>query len=204
MIPIGLPALPSPPFPCSNLGLTTCFVGRSCLPLMFAFLTLSSPCFGPPLSFMLNERFAVHGCISTLYTHNVSLRINIPRSQLLCHLAGSSRGSRHLRHLYRRASCGYHYRKWCIPWFTRDGREVWPTKVIPVGGAQKVIKGRKSDVIGLEPVKFNVCLSGGYPWISPHGYDVTNDGWILNSRKKRLMWLPHYWRRFWRALIWDG
>jgi len=77
-----------------------------------------------------------------------------------------------------------------IPWITRDGREVWlPT----VGEGWKIVKDRKSN-IGLRNLPSNVRPSGGYRWESPHGHEVTDDGWIFNSRKERLMWLPHNWR----------
>ena len=85
------------------------------------------------------------------------------------------------------------------PWFTRDGREVWCDS-----SSQKIIMGGGSDVIGVEPVGDGDVPSGGYLWESSHGHKVTDDGWILDSRKKRVMWLPHDWRVSERRLIWDG
>ena len=90
-----------------------------------------------------------------------------------------------------------------MPWFTRDGREVWSSRGEPRYG-QKIMKGRKFDVIGLESLEWNVGPSGGYPWESPHGHDFTDDGWILDSRKKRVMWLPHHWRLHMWYRIWGG
>ena len=87
-----------------------------------------------------------------------------------------------------------------IPRFTRDGREVWS---YPREG-WKIIKDETSDVIGLEPLGSNADPSGGFPWKSSHGHHVTDDGWILDSRKKRVMWLPHRWRILGRDRIWDG
>ena len=86
-----------------------------------------------------------------------------------------------------------------IPWFTRDGREVWFQRGFPMKG-RRVIKGGKSGVIKLEPV--NAGPSGGYPWKCSRGHKVTDD-WILDSKKKRLVWLPHHWRKFERYWMWD-
>ena len=89
-----------------------------------------------------------------------------------------------------------------IPWFTQDGREVWSARRFPVEG-WNITKDGQSSVIGLDPLS-GVCPPGRYPWKSPHGHNVTNDGWMFNSRKKRLIWLPHYWRKYERYRIWDG
>jgi len=87
------------------------------------------------------------------------------------------------------------------PWFTRDGREVWYLGcIIPAG--QKIIRGGGSDVIGLEPLRYCVP-SGGNLWESSYGHKVTDDGWILDSRKKRVMWLLHHWRVHENYQIWD-
>jgi len=88
------------------------------------------------------------------------------------------------------------------PWFTRDGHEVWYSKN---SGGRKIIRGEWSDVIGLEPVRDYDGPSGGCPWESSHGHEITDDGWILDSRKKRVMWLPHRWRSVYEDYrIWDG
>ena len=84
------------------------------------------------------------------------------------------------------------------PWFTRDGREVWNSY-----GGQKIIRGEGSDVIGLEPVRNGDGPPGGYLFESSYGHKVTDDGWILDSRNKRAMWLPHHWRVSEEDRIWD-
>ena len=85
-------------------------------------------------------------------------------------------------------------------WFTRDGREVWCQF-----GGQKIIRGGGSDIIGLELLQRDDAPSGGYLWDSSHGHEVTDDGWILDSRKKRVMWLPHHWRSVYKNhQRWDG
>jgi len=84
------------------------------------------------------------------------------------------------------------------PWFTRDGREVWDPSC-----GQKIIRGGGSDVIGLEPIGNGDGPSGGYLWESSYGHKVTDDGWILDSRGKRVMRLPPHWRVSEWYRIWD-
>ena len=85
------------------------------------------------------------------------------------------------------------------PWFTRDGREVWDSTC-----GQKIVRGEGSDVVGLEPLRYDSIPSGGPLWESPRGHNVADDGWILDPRKKRLMWLPHHWRVSKEYRVWDG
>ena len=90
-----------------------------------------------------------------------------------------------------------------IPWITRDGCEVWDAYGYPDKG-WKIIKDGKSRIVGLERLPENALPSEGYPWTSSHGHDVTKDGWIFNSRKERLLWLPHRWRKDKWSWKWDG
>ena len=91
-----------------------------------------------------------------------------------------------------------------MPWFTQDGREVWSTRTLLMVGWE-IIKDEQSNVIGVDhPFRSNEGPSGGFPWISSHGHRVTGDGWVFNSRGNRLMWLPHYWRKYERLWTWDG
>ena len=90
-----------------------------------------------------------------------------------------------------------------MPWFTQDGREVWSSRTLLMVG-WKITKDEQSGVIGMEPFRSNIGPSGGFPWISSHGHYVMGDGWVFNSRDKRLMWLPHYWRSYERLWTWDG
>jgi len=76
-----------------------------------------------------------------------------------------------------------------FPWFTLDGRELWyPHK----GWA--IVRNSESNVTELEPLDRTVAPSGCPPWQSSHGYRVWDDGWVLNSTGKRLLWLPPRWR----------
>ena len=85
------------------------------------------------------------------------------------------------------------------PWFTRDGRQVR----YPSGGL-KIIRDRGSNIIGLEPVKDGNHTAEKYFWKSYHGHNLVEDRWILDSSKKRVMWLPHYLRASGRGnWTWD-
>ena len=37
-----------------------------------------------------------------------------------------------------------------------------------------------------------------------HGYEVTDDGWILSPTEKRILWLPHHWRSKEYHREWSG
>ena len=89
-------------------------------------------------------------------------------------------------------------------WITPDGCGV--RFLAPGGhvGGWEIVGGEGSGVVGLEPLSDNTCSSRGNPSESPHGHCVTDDGWILNPRKERLMWLPHRWRGYKRGQKWDG
>jgi len=85
-------------------------------------------------------------------------------------------------------------------WFTRDGREVWDNY-----GGWEIIRGGGSNVIGLEPLQRGHTPSGGHLWESSRGHYATADGgWILDSREKQVLWLPHHWRVDWQCQMCDG
>ena len=86
------------------------------------------------------------------------------------------------------------------PWITPDGSEVW----IKTVEGWKIIKDGESNVIGLERLPENTLPSGGYPWKSPQGHAIRDNWWMFNSRKKRLMWLPHHWRKSGQDRKWSG
>ena len=93
-----------------------------------------------------------------------------------------------------------------VPGFTPDGRKVWCARGIGDKVDQWEITGDGTpDITELESLWSAEDPPEGFPWRSSHGYEVTGDGWILNSSKKRLLWLPHHWRslgaygRMWRG-----
>ena len=90
-------------------------------------------------------------------------------------------------------------------WITPDGCGVGFSDWGGCVGGWEIVKDEKSNVVGLEPLPENMRPPEGCPRRSSRGYDVTDDGWILDSRKKRVMWLPHRWRKLYeRGQMWDG
>ena len=88
-------------------------------------------------------------------------------------------------------------------WITPDGREVGFSATRGGGGGWKIIRERTTNTIVLEPLPENMRPPGRYLQGYSHSYHVTDDGWILNWRRKRLMWLPHHWRD-WYGRRWNG
>ena len=88
---------------------------------------------------------------------------------------------------------GYPRDTMCI---TPDGQEVWSVGDMYRPEGWKIIKDSKSDVVGLKHLGYIKRTSDRLPWIPSHGHKVTDDGWILNSRKTRLIWLPRRWRMY--------
>ena len=41
-------------------------------------------------------------------------------------------------------------------------------------------------------------------WESPRSYNITDNGWVLSPRGKRLLWLPHHWRLGETYRTWGG
>ena len=94
---------------------------------------------------------------------------------------------------------------WLFPplWFTQDGHEVWMFCDSEKVGWE-VIKDDESGDMELKPLEHTSYPLGTLPWESPHGYEVTDDGWVLSPTWKRLLWLPHRWRSYQQHLIWNG
>ena len=86
------------------------------------------------------------------------------------------------------------------PWFTLDGCEVWCRLFSTIGGSRTSgwaiteIDDGGSSHTALGPLGSAAQPLGGFPWESPYGYKITDDGWVLNPNGKQLMWLPHNWR----------
>ena len=117
------------------------------------------------------------------------------------------------------------------PWFTPDGCEVWCDvedgevdgwKIIEdsesdvvdsesdvadsgyTGSESSDVCYRKSNVVRLERLGPGVSPPDGFPWRPHHGYELTDDGWILGSNDKRLLWLPPHWRPYGERRMWCG
>jgi len=89
--------------------------------------------------------------------------------------------------------------------FTSDGHEIW-SDAIPFMGKDgwAIVQDSGSNATGLKCLHPSRVYSRVFPWHSPHGCKVMNDGWILNSSGKRLLWLPHHWRLDEEDQVWGG
>ena len=68
----------------------------------------------------------------------------------------------------------------------------------------KFVSGGESEPPWLQDLGIIECPQGVMPWQSSCGYTVTDDGWILSSIQKRLLWLPPRWRSYDQSRIWSG
>ena len=80
----------------------------------------------------------------------------------------------------------------------------WCSKNYSEAGPQwvelwKVVVESGSNATKLERLSASTNLPNNLPWISPYGYRVTDDGWILSPTGIHLMWLPYNWRPKWRS-----
>ena len=79
-------------------------------------------------------------------------------------------------------------------WFTPDGCQVWSGGHSERFQGWAIVRDSGSDLLKLEELESTQYPPEGCPWKSPHGYSVTDDGWILNPDGKQLLWLPSNWR----------
>ena len=87
--------------------------------------------------------------------------------------------------------------------FAPDGDEVWDVHGA-TGDRWKILKSGKFNTIELVHLGSAKVPMGAFPWQCPPGYQVTDDGWILHTGRKRLLWLPPHW---WPDLLdraWHG
>jgi len=87
--------------------------------------------------------------------------------------------------------------------FTPDGCKVWCGADEGID-QWKIVKDSESGINKLDYLGSTEEPPGGFPWQSSCGYHVTDDGWILSSSRKRLLWLPHHWRSDKRGRMWSG
>ena len=87
--------------------------------------------------------------------------------------------------------------------FTPDGCGIWCGADEGVD-QWKIVKGNGSSIDKLDYLRLTEEPPGGFSWQSSCGYKVTDDGWILNFNKERLLWLPHHWQSDKRGRMWSG
>ena len=89
--------------------------------------------------------------------------------------------------------------------FTLDGREIWGVSYnnsSAVGWG--IVEDEKYGATKLQPLGTTTCPPEVLPWRSSHGYEVTDDGWVLSPTRKKLLWLPIEWRLDERFRTWNG
>ena len=97
-----------------------------------------------------------------------------------------------------------HSQGWA-PGFIPGGNEVWCASDYGMVDKWAIVKDDGSETIKLEEIwEYEEPLSG-FPWHSSCGYQVTDDGWVLSPRGKRLLYLPYHWQpEFKLQLKWNG
>ena len=88
--------------------------------------------------------------------------------------------------------------------FAVDGHEVWGEDDDTLPKGWEITQDDESGRLELEPLEPTACPSGVFLWQSSCGYEVTDDGWVLSSTRKRLLWLPHHWRSYEKYRVWNG
>jgi len=90
--------------------------------------------------------------------------------------------------------------------FTPDGGEFWHVDNDDGsrGNCWKILKDGKSNAAKLGHPGRGKTPMDTFHWQCPPGYKVTDDGWILQSSGKRLLWLPTHWWPDWWDRAWHG
>ena len=91
-----------------------------------------------------------------------------------------------------------------MPWFTPDGREVWCRAFISGADGWAIVKDDESNFLKMEclgPAQYGPEV---LPWTTSRGYKIADDGWVLGSSGKRLLWLPPQWQSEEMDRIWNG
>ena len=81
-----------------------------------------------------------------------------------------------------------------VPGFAPGKHVVWCAEDDGKVEQWAIIQDSGSDTIELKQLEDNKELQCGLSWCSENGYQVTDDGWVLDSSGKRFLWLPHSWR----------
>ncbi|KAF9783483.1 hypothetical protein BJ322DRAFT_1156844 [Thelephora terrestris] len=81
-----------------------------------------------------------------------------------------------------------------IPGFTPDSCGVWNSSNRGDVNQWTIVEESGSNGIKLQQVETYTAPQDNFPWHSSCGYQLTDDGRILSSSGKQLLWLPHHWR----------
>ena len=78
--------------------------------------------------------------------------------------------------------------------FTPSSTEVWSATFDGEVDQWEIIEENESNAIKLKHLLRGVKPKNGFPWNPTCDYQVTDEGWILSSSGKQLLWLPHHWQ----------
>ena len=78
--------------------------------------------------------------------------------------------------------------------FTPCGNEIWCAGNNGTMEKWEIVEQNGSTAFHLKELESDIHILKGFPWHSPHGHQITDDGWILSSSGKWLLWLPPHWR----------
>ena len=78
--------------------------------------------------------------------------------------------------------------------FTPDQSQFWCGREYGEVELWEIVVETGSNATKLERLSESTKLPSSFPWSSPCGYQVTDDGWILSPTGMCLMWLPYHWR----------
>ena len=81
-----------------------------------------------------------------------------------------------------------------LPGFALNGNEVWCARGDGMVDQWAIVEDSESNNTQLDQLGNYEEPQSGFPWHSSHGYQVMDDGWVLSSKGKRLLWLPPQWR----------
>jgi WD40 repeat protein len=79
--------------------------------------------------------------------------------------------------------------------FSSSSCELWSTTNDGRVTHWEIVKGDRPNANKLKPLEKKKQPLSDLPWHSPCGYQVTDDGWVLNPSGKLLLWLPHHLRQ---------
>ena len=80
------------------------------------------------------------------------------------------------------------------PGFTPDSHGVWLSTRDGKVDEWSIIEEGGPGIIKLQKSGGSTKPQSGFPWLSPCGHQIADDGWIVSSSGKRLLWLPSHWR----------
>ena len=91
-----------------------------------------------------------------------------------------------------------------IPEFTPNGNEVCCVTGSGIVDKWAIVKDDGSKAVVLENIWRGRKVQSGLSWHSSCGCQVTDDGWVVDSRGKQLLWLPHQWQSTQVKRRWSG